>query len=124
MICPKCDGRMQTVMYGGIYIERCLECRGLWFDLLEHEHMAAIEGSEAIDIGSDELGERFRDSEDIDCPHCSCAMVKMVDARQPHIWYESCPSCFGVFFDAGEFRDYKEKTVTDFFRDLFAKERT
>jgi Zn-finger nucleic acid-binding protein len=51
-------------------------------------------------------------------------MVKMVDARQPHIRYESCSVCYGVFFDAGEFRDYNKETVLDFFRALFAKERT
>lgn len=114
---------MQTIMYGRIYVERCVGCKGLWFDMLELEHMAAIEGSEAIDIGSAELGNRFRDVDDIDCPHCSSPMLKMVDAEQPHIWYEGCPSCYGVFFDAGEFSDYKEKTVVDFFRSLFAKER-
>jgi Zn-finger nucleic acid-binding protein len=114
---------MQIVAYEGIYLDRCVGCKGLWFDALEHEHLAAIEGSEAIDLGSDELGERFNDIDDIDCPNCSAPMLKMVDARQHHIWYESCPSCFGVFFDAGEFRDYKEKTVMDFFRDLFTKER-
>ena len=114
---------MQTVGYGQIYVERCIGCKGLWFDLLEHEQMAAIEGSEAIDIGGAELGRRFREVDDIDCPHCSAPMLKMVDVHQPHIWYEGCPSCYGVFFDAGEFADYKEKTVMDFFRDLFAKER-
>jgi Zn-finger nucleic acid-binding protein len=50
-------------------------------------------------------------------------MVKMVDHKQPHIWYETCHSCFGVFFDAGEFRDFKEETLADYFKDLFAKER-
>lgn len=124
MNCPKCSSKMQTIMYGSIYVERCVGCRGLWFDMLEHEHMAALEGSEAIDIGSAKLGKRFRDVDDIKCPHCSSPMLKMVDAQQPHIWYEGCPDCFGVFFDAGEFRDYKEKTVVDFFRDLFAKERS
>ena len=123
MKCPKCAAKMQQVGFEGIFVERCVNCRGLWFDMLEHEHMAAIEGSEAIDIGSDELGERFNEIDDIRCPHCSSPMLKMVDVRQPHIWYEGCPSCYGVFFDAGEFRDYKEKTILDFFRDLFSGER-
>lgn len=123
MNCPKCGGKMQLVMFEGIGVERCTECRGLWFDMLEHEHLAAIEGSEAIDFGSDELGERFNDIDDIDCPKCSSPMLKMVDVDQPHIWYEGCPGCYGVFFDAGEFRDYKEKSVFDFFRALFTKER-
>lgn len=123
MQCPKCGAQMKTVMYGDIYVERCVGCKGLWFDMLEHEHMAAIEGSESIDIGSKELGKRFSEMGDIDCPKCSSPMLRMVDAQQPHIWYEGCPSCYGVYFDAGEFRDYKEITIMDFFRDLFAKER-
>lgn len=123
MQCPKCSDAMQTVAYAGIKVDRCDGCKGLWFDMLEHVHLAAIKGSEAIDIGSAEIGKRFNEVDDIKCPDCRCSMIKMVDARQPHIWYESCPSCFGVYFDAGEFSDYKEKTVMDFFRELFAKER-
>ena len=115
---------MKTVMFENIYVDRCVGCKGLWFDMLEHEHLAAIEGSEAIDIGSAKLGERFSKIDDIDCPNCKSRMLKMVDANQPHIWYEGCPTCFGVFFDAGEFRDYKEVTIIDFFRDLFVKART
>ncbi len=123
MKCPKCSSEMQEVMHDGVYIDRCIGCKGLWFNMLEHEHLAAIEGSESLDFGSAEVGKRFDAMEDVKCPNCSCEMLKMVDARQPHIWYEGCPSCYGVYFDAGEFRDYKEKTVMDFFRDLFAKER-
>ena len=123
MNCPKCDAEMQVIMYQNIAVDRCTGCKGLWFDILEHEHLKAIEGSESIDIGSAALGKRFNEVDDIKCPKCSSKMLKMVDAQQPHIWYEGCPSCFGVFFDAGEFRDYKEKTVLDFFRDIFTKER-
>ena len=114
---------MQEVSYEGIYVDRCVGCKGLWFNMLEHEHLAAMEGSEAIDIGSAALGKRYNDVDEIDCPNCSTPMIRMVDAQQPHIWYEGCHTCFGVFFDAGEFRDYREKTVMDFFRDLFTKER-
>ena len=123
MLCPKCNETMQTITYADIDVERCDGCKGLWFDMLERQHLAAIEGSEAIDIGSAKTGERFNQIDDIKCPHCRCSMLKMVDAQQRHIWYEACPSCYGVYFDAGEFRDYKENTVMDFFRDLFSKER-
>jgi len=123
MLCPKCTENMQTVEYGGIEVARCTACKGLWFDMLTHEDLAAMKGSESIDIGSPEIGKRFNELGDIKCPDCSSTMIKMVDARQPHIWFESCSSCYGVYFDAGEFSDYKEKTVMDFFRDLFAKER-
>ena len=49
-------------------------------------------------------------------------MIRMVDLDQPHIWYESCKVCKGVYFDAGEFKDFSKRTFADFFRDLFAKE--
>lgn len=123
MKCPKCDGEMEVVEYAKIKVDRCLECRGIWFDMLEHEHLKFIDGSESIDIGDVATGKRYREMSHIDCPICSVRMIAMVDRQQPHIWYEACTVCYGVFFDAGEFSDYKEKTIFDFFRDLFAKER-
>ncbi len=50
-------------------------------------------------------------------------MIQMVGVGRPHIGYEACTVCYGMFFDAGEFKDYKEETVLDFFRDLWAKEK-
>jgi hypothetical protein len=38
----------------------------------------------------------------------------MVDPAQPDIWFESCPVCHGTFFDAGEFRDWKDRTLGEF----------
>jgi Zn-finger nucleic acid-binding protein len=47
----------------------------------------------------------------------------MVDLKQPHIRYEKCPSCYGIWFDAGEFKDYKEENLSDIFKDIFSGER-
>jgi len=114
---------MEKVAYGEIKVDRCTDCRGLWFDMLEHEHLKAIEDSESIDIGDPEIGKRFDKLRAVDCPHCQTKMIPMVDLQQPHICYEACTVCYGVFFDAGEFKDYKEITITDFFKDLLAKRR-
>ena len=43
--------------------------------------------------------------------------------KQANIHYEACTTCYGVFFDAGEFRDYAERSVLDFFRDLISRDR-
>ena len=60
----------------------------------------------------------------IDCPVCHTPMIRMVDLKNRKVWYESCPVCYGVFYDAGEFREHKEHHVFGFFRDLFdRKER-
>jgi Zn-finger nucleic acid-binding protein len=50
-------------------------------------------------------------------------MTRLVDVKHPHLWYESCPVCYGVFFDAGEFTDYAEENLLDFFKDWLMKER-
>jgi Zn-finger nucleic acid-binding protein len=47
----------------------------------------------------------------------------MVALRQPHLHYECCKLCGGVFLDAGEFSDYKRKSLLDLVKDLFAEPR-
>ena len=45
-------------------------------------------------------------------------MDRVADTVQTHIHYENCPDGHGVFFDAGEFKDYKERTLGDIFKRL------
>jgi len=123
MQCPKCGHDMEKVTFQDVEVDRCKLCKGLWFDSLEHEALKKLKGSEEIDIGDAEVGELFNQEDSIDCPVCKVPMIRMVDRDQRHIWYEGCPSCFGLFFDAGEFRDFKFHTVMDFFRDLGSRER-
>ncbi len=123
MNCPKCQADMEKVAFADIEIDRCIQCKGIWFDMLEHEHLKAIEASESIDIGDAKVGKRFNEITKVDCPVCHVRMIAMVDRDQPHIHFESCTTCYGVFFDAGEFTDFKHETVIDFFRDLLAKRR-
>jgi Zn-finger nucleic acid-binding protein len=123
MECPKCNSDMEKITYEKIQVDRCTKCKGIWFDMLEHEHLKAIEDSQSIDTGESKVGKEYNKIQKIDCPVCHTQMIRMVDRKQPHISYEACTICYGVFFDAGEFRDYKEETILDFFRDLFTKGR-
>ena len=59
----------------------------------------------------------------INCPKCTTRMIRMVDAKQSHIWFEHCGSCFGYFFDAGELRDLKEDTIFDLIKSWLTSER-
>ena len=121
--CPKCGSDFEGIEYGGVQVDRCTSCRGLWFDLLEHEDLARIQGADSIDIGDEEVGRNFDLQRRIDCPVCNSQMIAMVDRKQANIHYEACTTCYGVFFDAGEFRDYAERSVLDFFRDLISRDR-
>ena len=103
--------------------DRCTGCKGIWLDALEKESLKKIEGSEQIDIGDPEVGRQFNRMERINCPHGHGPMTPLADPHQRHIWYENCDTCHGVFFDAGEFKDFKEETFVDFIKDLFAPRR-
>ena len=123
MKCPKCDSQFEEVEFDRIFVHRCTGCSGIWFDHAKHEYLKTVDGSEEIDSGDPEVGRRYNEKGTLNCPECSAPMIRMVDPDQSHIWYEACSGCFGVFFDAGEFSDYKEKTIVDFVRDLFTPER-
>jgi Zn-finger nucleic acid-binding protein len=120
MKCPKCDGELVSSKFEDVEIDRCRGCKGLWFDAFEHEELTRREGSQAIDregpakavAGGSKL-----------CPRCSVKMIDMVVAAQPHIKYESCGVCHGVFFDAGEFLDFREETLGETLRAIRAAMR-
>ena len=115
---------MEIVIFENIEVDRCENCFGLWFDMLEKEDLEMIAHSESIDIGEKRIGEMYNDIRKIDCPKCNVVMIQMIDKTQFHIQYESCPTCFGIFFDAGEFRDLKEHTVIERFKEMLDTIRT
>jgi len=92
--------------------------------MLEKDDLEKMEGSEAIDIGDPEVGEWQDKVRKINCPKCNDQMITMVDKEQFHIHYELCPSCYGTFFDAGEFRDLKEHTIMERFKEMLDTIRT
>jgi Zn-finger nucleic acid-binding protein len=111
--CPKCRAVMAPVVFAGVEVDRCTGCGGIWFDLLEQEDLKRVKGSEAIDTGDPGVGRQFDRVGLIRCPVDAEPMVRMVDKGQPSLWLESCPVCYGMFFDAGEFADYKAERVRD-----------
>lgn len=121
--CPKCQGSLEAVVFADIEVDRCTECKGIWFDSMEAQKLKKIQGSETIDVGDPATGSKFDAVVDINCPKCKTKMTKMVDLKQNHLWYEKCPVCYGIWFDAGEFKDYKEEGIMDIFKDIFRPER-
>ena len=123
MKCPKCSAAMESVSYQGVEVDRCTKCAGLWLDMLEAEDLKKLSGSEAIDSGSAKTGKTQNKIGKIKCPKCAASMLRMVVNGQPHIWYEACPVCYGTYFDAGEFKDFKSENFMDTVKAIFRKER-
>ena len=78
MLCPKCDSEMEKVTFASFEVDRCTGCKGLWFDMLEHEDLKKIAGSEEIDNGDPEEGKKYNEKSDVICPKCHISMIKMV----------------------------------------------
>ena len=115
MRCPKCQSAFEKVATAQGVVDRCTGCSGLWFDLLEHEELKAY--ARELDTGDAATGAQYNAVDRIRCPVCpNSPMVRMVDPGQPHLWLESCPTCYGHFFDAGEYRDYASHTFSDFLK--------
>jgi Zn-finger nucleic acid-binding protein len=123
MRCPKCRADMEVVTVAGQEVDRCLQCRGLWFDAGELEALADSGAAGKLDTGTAREGRLYNTIDDYRCPRCGGDMARRTDPKQTHIWYETCGACDGSFFDAGEFRDLAEHTITDFFKSLVTPKR-
>ncbi len=116
MRCPKCRSDMQQLDVDGTVIDRCERCRGIWFDAGEMEALRDKEIAESIDTGSARQGKLLDRIDEYRCPRCGGTMTRVIDEQQQHIGYETCTDCGGSYFDAGEFRDLSQLTLSDFFK--------
>ena len=113
MDCPKCNARMEEVSYGeNTVINRCTGCQGIWFDLGDAERLRTEWMSELIDSGDVSVGKANNKITDCNCPRCGKKMVHIQDTEQAGIGYEACDE-HGMYFDAGEFTDYKYDTLLE-----------
>lgn len=120
MDCPKCKAEMEFGNLEGLRVDRCLQCRGIWFREDHHRKLRKAKDAHLIDIGSAELGRQFDEAAFVPCPDCGMAMDRTNDSSQPHIFYEKCADGHGVFFDAGEYKDYRDKSIGDLFKRIAA----
>lgn len=126
MECPKCHSEMQektlSTLKGGVTVDQCTNCYGMWFDIGEAEALKDKWMSDYVDSGDRDIGRKHNAIRDIDCPRCGKTMEQLSDPHQSHIQYEACPD-HGMYLDAGEFTDYKYETLMDVFRDFVFKLR-
>ena len=83
MDCPKCKSFMEektlSTLQGGVTIDRCTGCQGLWFDIGEAETLKDKWMSDHVDSGDPEVGKQHNQIRDIDCPRCGKRMDQLSD---------------------------------------------
>ena len=120
--CPKCNAPMRTMRVDSTEVDRCTSCEGLWFDALEDRDVRAKESIDALDPPNAQAKAGRNDQRRVDCPRCHTPMIRMLDRRTREIWYESCPICYGKFFDAGEFRAIQPRTLMELLRTFVGRQ--
>lgn len=119
-LCSKCDSPFESRQYGGrIRVLRCTGCRGLFADPQTLARLKKEWMSEILDSGDRAVGAENDAIIGVTCPACDVPMESRVDPEQTHLRYEVCPQCNGVYFDAGEFTDWKHEDLLDWFKGLF-----
>lgn len=118
MICPKCSAETESTSYDDIRVDRCTNCKGLWFESGELEQLRQDTwmADYILDSGDPKVGKQFNRIDKIRCPECGELMREEFDHDQPHIMYETCPNGHGTFLDAGEFTDLLHVTFWDKFK--------
>lgn len=117
LACPKCQATMRIQRYPENDAFRCEGCKGLWLPLMAHEQLE--ERAEQIDTG-EYRGPSGPETRTLTCPQCRFVpLIRMVDVEQPDLHFESCKTCYGRYYDAGEFREVSDDP--GFLERLFGK---
>jgi len=120
--CPKCRAPMHALQVETTQVDRCTSCAGLWFDTLEDRDVRARESVDALDPPGAQPAVGRNDQRHVECPRCHTPMIRMLDRLTREIWYESCPICYGKFFDAGEFRAIQPRTLMEVLRSFIGRQ--
>lgn len=100
--CGKCGGRFTAHFHDGLILDRCLSCRGVWFDHAEVQRfVGGLRKSEPPAADVDASLPAPLDPLLGSCPSCRVGLRAFaVPNEQASL--EVCPRCLGVWFDRGE----------------------
>ncbi len=117
MKCPRTGANMKEIEIDKIRLDISEGCAGVWFDNLEFEKFDEVHesaGDKLIDLiasfskGPTDLSKRLY------CPRCpDTVLMRHFASPLRKIQIDKCPSCGGIWLDAGELA---------FFRKLFPTE--
>ncbi|MFQ5744031.1 MAG: zf-TFIIB domain-containing protein [Acidobacteriota bacterium] len=134
MNCPACDGQMNEKEAGGIKVDVCDGCGGIWFDQFElmkvdEPHESA--GESLLEIGAGKSAVVRRDQQRA-CPRCDGMQLRRhFFSVKKDVEVDECPECGGIWLDAGELGSIRsqfdsdedrEKAADEYFEEIFGSQ--
>jgi Zn-finger nucleic acid-binding protein len=105
---------MKEVEIQGVKVDISEGCGGVWFDNLEFEKFDEAKesaGDKLVDLmASFSKGKKPVDlSKRVNCPRCpDTVLMRHFESSLRRITIDQCPSCGGIWLDAGELADYRK----------------
>jgi len=107
MKCPRDGTKLAPVTVGGIQIDKCHQCDGLWFDRGELEQIRQLDQIDIEEQIEREFGNPTFEPGKVDgymrCPRCPKGRLQQVTyTLQKRVKIDRCESCFGIWIDDTE----------------------
>ncbi len=99
MLCPKCENlplKRRTISIKNLELDRCPECKGMWFDEGE---LCAVLGSKACK--SFDISKYAAEMLNTDCPRCKVCLHEFCYPGTT-VLVDGCRQCKGVWLDNRE----------------------
>ena len=117
MKCPRTGSKLKQVKVGGISIDISTECGGAFFDYREIESFDEKHekrGEVLADHLTQFSGVLLNEADRINCPKCpEVVMRRRYYSPQRILEIDDCPSCGGIWLDAGELETLREIFLSD-----------
>lgn len=112
MKCPRTGVIMKEVAIGHFKIDICESCAGIWFDHLEFEKFDEAHektGEEVLKLLESISKFPLDLNRRIHCPRCiDAVLMRRFESPLKKIALDECPSCGGLWLDAGELAEYRK----------------
>ena len=106
LACPRCSAPLSRVLIGGVGVDICESCGGLWLDRLElarFEEPDSVLGEALLAHLSQFPVEIVDRSVRLRCPrHPAVVMMRRAFSRSVPTEIDECPECGGLWLDADE----------------------
>ena len=118
MQCPVCENAMKEVVAAGVTVEVCADgCGGMWFDRFEidkFDNSNEQEGLQILEMCESASNSAARGPEKISCPKCEGQIMRQfLYSAADSVEVDECPSCAGMWLDAGELASIRQKFASE-----------
>lgn len=117
MNCPACSNLLSTRTVADVTLDVCDQgCGGIWFDQYKFEkfddsaepNAEALLNLDIVTVTTSKLKAQLL------CPKCSdTVMSRHFFSKDTNVTIDECPTCSGIWLDAGELTEIRHETTND-----------